>query len=337
MPQNCLKYFVIVNRTLRGFGNVGKIMTRMRQPAFEGQGSDGTSARQRIAHDRDEGYLAVFSRLPGAILRAAFVVLLIAAPSLLMPLSSADSAMIVTLIAICAASFTLVEYTAVSPSMVEFRRAPPFNRLRFGTLFLTVLTLSLVLHRVDESSTLTRFFQVAGQRVGASIDFPYSPVRLLVLMMPDGTNIKVLENLRVAGGLSYLISLLATATFVIMLRVNRWPRRNGAFNVWVNLPRFDPTAGGDVVARLNRDSRVNIILGFLLPFLIPAIIKITVMLGGSIDLNDPQTMVWMVTAWAFLPASLLMRGVALSRVAQLIHQHRKRAYAQAVADGMLPA
>ena len=281
--------------------------------------------------------IAVFSRLPGALLRAAFVVLLIAAPSILMPLSSADSAMIVTLIAICAASFTLVEYTAASPSMVEFRRAPPFNRLRFGTLFITVMTLSLVLHRADEASTLTRFFQVAGERIGASIDFPYSPVRLLVLMMPDGTPANVLESLRVAGGLSYLISLIATATFVIMLRVNRWPRKTGAFNVWVNLPRFDPTVGGDVVARLNRDSRVNIILGFLLPFLIPAIIKITVILGGSIDLNDPQTMVWMVTAWAFLPASMLMRGVALSRVAQLIHIHRKRAYAQAVADGMLPA
>lgn len=311
-------------------------MTTMRQPA-QAQDQNGTKTRQSTAAGRNEGENAVLSRLPGAILRAMLVVLLIVMPSAMLPMSSVDSSLTVMLIAIFAAIFTLVEYTASSPSVVEFRSAPPFNRVRFVALFVTIFMLSILCSHTNSSDTFTRFFHLIGERVGASIDFPYSPVRLFLLMMPSDTSAETLSSMRTAAGLSYLISLISIAVFVVMLKMRRWPKRNGTFNVWVNLPRFDPTAGGDVVARLNRDSSVNLMLGFLLPFLIPAIIKIVFLFGGNLSLDDPQTLIWAVTAWAFLPASLLMRGVALSRVAQLIHKQRKKAYAQALADGALPA
>ena len=279
----------------------------------------------------------MLSRLPGALFRAFLVVLLIVVPSVFLPLTSSDGSLVVLLIAMCAAFFTLVEYAGASPSIVEFRDAPPFNRIRFVALLLTVMILSVVLSDVAQTSAAAELLQLFGQRIGQSMDFPFSPVRLLVLMMPADTSSATIEALRISGGLAYLTSLLSIAIFVIMLRMRRWPRRSGTFNVWVNLPRFDPTAGGDVVARLNKDSGVNLILGFLLPFVIPAVVKVITLFGGTVNISDPQTMLWMITAWAFLPASLLMRGVALSRVAQLIHTQRKKAYAQAVSDGMLPA
>lgn len=311
-------------------------MTRMRQPALS-QDQNGTMARQSTVAGRIEGGNAVITRLPGATLRAILVVLLIVVPSVMLPTNAVDSSLTVMMIAVFAAVFTLVEYVAASPSVVEFRSAPPFNRVRFVALFVTVFLLSLLMSSTHNDATFTRLFQVIGERVGASIDFPYSPVRLFLLMMPADTSIETLTKMRSAAGLSYLISLISIAVFVVLLRMRRWPKRYGSFNVWVNLPRFDPTAGGDVVARLNRDSSVNLILGFLLPFIIPAIIKVVFLFGGRLNLDDPQTLIWAVAAWAFLPASLLMRGVALSRVAQLIHIQRKRAYAQAVADGALPA
>lgn len=279
----------------------------------------------------------MFSRLPGAIARSILVVFLVALPTAILSPGSPDNAMLVTLIAIFAGFFTFIEYSAISPSIVEFRQAPPFNRLRFISLFLTILILTLLARDVGTSSPIMRLFEALARQLGEATDFPFSPVRLLVLMLPPDTNAEVLRNIQAAGGVSYMISLTSIAIFVIMLRLKRWPKRYGTFNVWVNLPRFDPTAGGDVVARLNRDSAVNLILGFLLPFLIPAIVKIIVLLGGSIYIDDPQTMVWTVTAWAFLPASMLMRGVALSRVAGLIHRERKRAYQRALEDGLLPA
>lgn len=270
-------------------------------------------------------------------MRAAFVVLLISTPSILLHSASEDGAQVVALLSLFAALFTLVEYSAASPSIIEFRQAPPFNRVRFGALFITVVTLSFILNNDYVEGSIGHLVYLLGDRLGYAVDFPYSPVRLLVLMMPAGTDPEVLHNLRTAAGFSYLISLTSIAVFVVMLRMKRWPKRNGTFNVWVNLPTFDPTAGGDVVDRLNRDSQINLILGFLLPFLIPAFVKLTSLFVMSISLDNTQTLIWMVTAWAFLPASLLMRGVALSRVAQMIHKQRKRAYAKAVADGLVAA
>lgn len=263
------------------------------------------------------------------------MVLLVATPTAMLAGHGPDHALAVVIVAIFAAVFTLSEYAAESPSLVEFRAAPPFNRLRFFALLLTVFTLSVVALPPQEVSTVTRAIQVLGERIGTSMDIPYSPVRNILLMMPEGTDAQTVSDLRTFAGLSYLISLSSLAIFVILLRMRRWPKRRGTFNVWVNMPTFDPTSGGDVVQRLNRDSTFNLILGFLLPFLIPAVIKFAGLIIGPIELTDPQTMIWMVTAWAFLPASLLMRGVALSRVAQLIHKERKRAYRRAVDAGLL--
>lgn len=40
---------------------------------------------------------------------------------------------------------------------------------------------------------------------------------------------------------------------------------------------------------------------------------------------------------AFLPASMIMRGLALHRVADLIEEKRRRTYAEAEEDGLQPA
>ena len=102
-----------------------------------------------------------------------------------------------------------------------------------------------------------------------------------------------------------------------------WPIRKGAFNFWVNLPLFDPTAGGDVLRRLKRDAHVNIALGFLLPFVIPAVMELASEMIDPLSLANAQTMIWTMSAWAFLPASLIMRGVALGRIAGLIEEKMK--------------
>jgi hypothetical protein len=39
-------------------------------------------------------------------------------------------------------------------------------------------------------------------------------------------------------------------------------------------------------------------------------------------ISSPQTLIWSMAAWAFLPASLLMRGVAMARIADMIRTKR---------------
>ena len=278
----------------------------------------------------------MIARLAGAILRSVLIALLIATPALLMPNVVDDSTQIVALFAILAAGLTFVEYNSSFPSIVEFREAPPFNRLRFGALFATILCLTLISKGKIEPTLLTNALTSIGTILGNAIDFPYSPVRLVVLMLPDDAPQWMIASVRTAAGLSYLISLVAMTLFLILVRILGWPARNGAFNVWINLPLFDPTAGGDVLYRLKRDSRVNIALGFLLPFIIPAVVKAASDLIDPISLANPQTLIWTMAAWAFLPASMIMRGIAMGRVAEMIEEKRRRAYA-ADAEGMQPA
>jgi len=277
----------------------------------------------------------VISRLAGAVMRAFLVIVLVALPSLVLPGTSTDSAQIVALVAIFGAALTIVEYASDYPGLVEFRDAPPFNRIRFLSLFITVLLLTLIARGEVAPTTTTLFVEAVGSLIGQAIDFPYSPVRLVVLMLPPDAGVEQINLVRTSAGLAYLISLLTLAIFLILQRLRGWPLRTGSFNVWVNLPTFDPTAGGDVVERLERDARVNIALGFILPFLMPAVIKAATSLFGSVSLENPQTLIWTVAAWSFLPASLFMRGIAMGRIAGMIKDKRRRTSA-AEQGGLLP-
>ncbi|EYD73108.1 hypothetical protein [Limimaricola hongkongensis] len=275
------------------------------------------------------------TRLTGGILRAVLVMLLIATPSLLLQAGGSGTPEIVALIALGAGLFTAVEYTSLSPSLVEFRDAPPFNRIRFATIALSVFLLSLLARDGTEPSTFTALVAALAAPLGHALDIPYSPVRLVMLTLPDGTPAALADQVRSGAALSYLLSLGSLASFAALLRFRGWPMRSGNFNVWINLPTFDPTSGPDVIWRLRRDGQFNLVLGFLLPFVVPALLSIGVPLLGPLDLSNPHTMIWMLTGWAFLPASLLMRGVALQRVADMIGAQRERASAREA--GLMPA
>ena len=271
----------------------------------------------------------MISRLAGAVFRALLVILMIATPSLMLASTTMDTAQIVALVCIVSGVFTFAEYSATAPSLIEFRDAPPFNRVRFFGLAATLLALTVIATGATDPTPLTILFSAVGGGLAEAMDFPFSPVRLVVLMLPAEASTALVDSVRTAAGLSYLVSLLSLAFFVIAFRVHKWPNQKGGFNVWTNLPTFDPTAGGDVVDRLERDGQINLILGFILPFLIPAIVKLASDVFNPIQLQDAHTLIWTMTAWAFIPASLIMRGIAMLRVAQMIAIQRENAYLNA--------
>lgn len=271
----------------------------------------------------------MFTRLAGAALRGILVALLVATPSLLLPAYTAGSTEMVALLAILAGVLTFAEYNTEFPSILEFRDAPPLNRQRFFCLFAIIFLLTIVAKNHYEPSSLTMLVAGFGGLIGHIVDFPYSPVRLVLLMLPDETLIRTKDFIRLAAGVSYVVALITVLSFVISVRILGWPTSRGAFNVWVNLPLFDPTTGGDVVRRLRRDGNINIVAGVLLPFVIPAAIKLASDWIDPAMYRDPQTVIWVVSAWAFLPASMIMRGVAMTRIAQLIEEKRRRVYANA--------
>ncbi len=265
----------------------------------------------------------MISQVFGAVVRAFLMALLVITPAMLLPGVGGDTAQVMLLFALFAGLLTFIEYSTRYPGIVEFRYAPPYNRIRFLTLFTIVALLGVMLRGQSEPSTLSLLIEALGTLIGEAMDFPYSPVRLVTLMLPPQSSPEHVATVRAAAGLSYLASLFMLIVFVCTLRIRRWPTRREAFNVWVNLPTFDPTAGGDAVARLDRSAVLNIALGFLLPFLIPAAIMAASTLLQPIFLREPQTLIWTIAAWAFLPASLLMRGVAIGRIARMIRDKRR--------------
>jgi hypothetical protein len=276
----------------------------------------------------------VIGEMTGAALRALLVALLIAMPSMLISGVGIDGSQFVMLLALLAAGLVMMEYTSAYPSLIAFRHAPPYNRLRFGVIFLAVLILTLVYRGTSDPGHLTQIMTSIGVILGNMSDFPYSPVRLAVLMLPIGTDDALVASVRMAAGVCYSLSVAMVLVFMALVRLCAWPGRHGAFNVWINLPMFDATSGADVVARLKAHGRINLILGFLLPFLIPAAVYAA---SGSIDfgaLSVPQTLIWTMCIWAFLPASLMMRGIAMMRIATMIEDKRRRTYA--AAEGLLP-
>ena len=283
----------------------------------------GQRAWQSTVLGQFEGGKAVVSRLTGAAVRAFLVMVLFATPSVLLPDVGTDTKQMVALVALFVGLLTLVEYNTTYPGLIEFRDAPPFNRVRYLMLFATIFTLGVIQRGITDPSTLTDLMSAIGELIGRAMDFPYSPVRLATLTMTDAASPDQVAAVRTAAGMAYLISLISLSAFVILLKAGSWPKRDEAFNVWVNLPTFDPTAGGDVVERLERDARINIALGFLLPFVIPAIVKTASEGFEPLTLTTPQTLIWTLAAWAFLPASLFMRGIAMGRIADMIREKRR--------------
>ena len=299
----------------------GGFLVRMRELVVAG-------LKRRVVDQIEGAARTWLSRATGAAVRALLVMVLVVLPSVVLPDIGTDTKQIVALVALFAGALVFVEYNAVYPSLVEFRDGAPFNRIRYLMLLAIVLFLSVIVADRVEPTTVTGLFRALGDAVGTALDFPYSPVRLATFLVNDAATADQIADLRAAAGTAYLLSLLSLAVFVIVLKLEGWPSTKSAFNVWVNLPTFEPTAGGDVVDRLERDSRVNLGLGFLLPFLIPALISILTVGLPPDALTSSQTLVWAMAAWAFLPASLLMRGVAMARIADMVRVKR----AQKIAD-----
>ncbi len=267
-------------------------------------------------------------RVFSAGLRALLMALMVAMPALVVPSSGPDSSAVLMLAALLAAMLTLSEYASSSPSFIEFRSAPPFNRIRFMLLSAMLLGAALCLRDTVAPNALSGPVAALAQTIGQALDVPFSPVRIFVLIGTDTMAGADPDLLRSLAGLTLALAVGAIIIFVPLIRIMRWPIRKGAFNVWINLPLFDPTAGGDVIYRLKRDANINVALGCLLPFLMPALLKAGSSFGIVLPLGDPQTLIWTVTAWAFLPTSLILRGIALWRVCDLIEEKRRRAYAQ---------
>ena len=249
---------------------------------------------------------------------------MVLAPSLLLGGTEAGAGDAVLIVAFFAAVFTLMEYGCATPSLVEFRDAPPVNRIRFAMLALTSSAIAVACDGSGAGASLSRLALAVGGLLGHAMDFPGSPIRLVLWLVPEGADAERVRLLRAASGLAYLVSLVSLTVFAIVIRARAWPAPDAPFNVWINLPRLQPKPGLDMVRRLRRDGAVDLALGLALPYLTPPAAVGLARIYGISMLGSDLAMVWAMSLWAFLPASLLLRGIAIRRLALLLALRRRR-------------
>lgn len=272
----------------------------------------------------------------GALKRALMVLIAALLPTLLIPQSAPETGQIVLLAGLFAAAVVFSEYASPYPALVEFRFAAPFNRTRFALLAVTAVLLALIQRGQVIDGPLPDAVLGVAATLGAALDFPLSPVRLLMGALPASIGVDEAMMVRNGAALALVVALLTLAGFATAMRLNLWPMGQGPFNVWINLPTFDPTAGNDVVERLLRHGRVNVMLGFLTPALLPGVVMVSGLMAQPIDFTAPINYVWGIALWAFLPTAMIMRGLAMGRVARMIRANRRR-LADGEADGYATA
>lgn len=309
---------------------MGRIVAKLRQagllPGVHRHKNEAPGTARR-AESRQMGKTGANANFPGAVIRALCMAGLVMLPALLVPSVTAEVAQLMVLLALFAGGIVFAEYSSEYPGIIEFRFAAPFNRTRFLLVALMVLMLALILRH---GAAPGAGGAVAGLAVGLAtacgqlLDFALSPVRLLVAALPEGLGAAHLAAVHDGASLALVLGLTTVLGFIAAIRLNFWPMGQSPFNVWINLPTFDPTAGNDVVERLLRTARINILLGVFLPFLLPGVIVVSAVLVQPLTLESPMGFVWGIVLWAYLPVSLVMRGVAKIRVARMIRANRRR-------------
>lgn len=259
----------------------------------------------------------MIGRLAGGTLRAFALVLIIAAPAFLLPNVTTASQEITLIVAGIAAAFTIFEYASTHPGLIDFRFAPPYNRVRYAIFGAQVLSL-VFLCRADagNDSFSIAYLALVDQTI-ALIDFPLSPVTMAGSLLGGG------ELIVRAAGLSFLVTYVALTAFGIFLWIVPWPVGRRDFNLWINLPTFEPGYGQDVERRLYRDGMFNMFLGVGLIYLLPVVGSFVEGWLDPIRTGDYQALVWSATFWGFVSGSLMIRGAAILKVSYLIRRTRR--------------
>jgi hypothetical protein len=302
---------------------MGRIAATLRQIVASRRGSKGEGP-QRPGYQAGMTEPQVTTGLSGALARATMVALAVVAPAVLVPQVAPETGQVLLLIALFAAAVVFAEYASAYPALIEFRFAAPYNRTRFALIALMAVLLSLIQRGQGLDGALPQMVAGLASVLGGLLDQPFTPVRLLLGALPAEIGLEQALLVRDGAALAMVLALLTVGGFAAAMRLNLWPMGQGPFNVWINLPTFDPTAGNDVVLRLLRQGRLNIWMGALMPALLPGVVMLTGLMAQPVDFTAPMNYVWGLTVWAFVPTALIMRGMAMTRVARMIRANRRR-------------
>ncbi len=249
------------------------------------------------------------------------VAVIIAAPSYLVPDATRSTQEISLIIGGLVAVFVLFEYGAAQPGVIDFRFAPPYNRARVA-VFTVVLVLVTFYTRAlaNEDPFSPELIQFA-DRLVAMANFNFSPVALAAdSLAPEDADLA--QRIRGAAALTLFAAGAGALLFIVILWLFKWPTGRKNFNLWANLPTFNPNSKKPVDRRLANTAWLNILAGLALPFIArAAAARADGLLDASVFQRD-LPLIWASALWATGSALLVLRGAALLKVARLVARAR---------------
>lgn len=261
----------------------------------------------------------MLTRLAGASVRAALVAAMIVLPAIVLPEISPNAADLAILSAAIAAAFVVFEYGFTTPSLIEFRFAAPYNRIRFALLALLLTAIAFAFRGTVEQTATTiavSSFAVTSANIW---EFSGSPLVFFNALTQElETEGRIL--LSNAAALALSITLLALILFSTVIWMFHWPLKAKNFNLWVNMPNFDSNIDDETQQTLRQSALVSMVIGLSLPFLIPQAALVFMGPLQPITATNSLLLLWMIAIWCFVPAASILRSVALYKVANLVGQ-----------------
>lgn len=259
-------------------------------------------------------------RLQGAGVRALAVMACFSAPALAMsarvPEGELSGNVVASLVpAAAAALFVLLEYGARTPSLIDFRFAAPINRMRFALICAVLGAVTLCVATQGPNGAATPFAELA-----SALDFRFSPARMAAESLARPAARGPDPEALAAAATALTASTLATLAALAAIGSGRWPRDPDRFNPWTNMPTFEPATGAEASVRLRRLGAQVVVTALALPI---ALLVVGRAATGLIDADaflSPLTLTWSATIWAATPGLLVVRGVAILRLAKLAGQ-----------------
>ncbi|SFI87942.1 hypothetical protein [Albimonas pacifica] len=251
-------------------------------------------------------------------LRAVLAAAIAAVPALLLTSApgGGDSRTAGLVLAAAAGLYVLVEYGARTPALIDFRFAPPINRLRFALAALTLLATTACVSFADGPGPLAATF--AG--FGAAMDFPFSPVRMAADIFTRASAPAPDPAVEYAAATAFCVALACTLAFGAAIWFGAWPRAGERMNLLVNLPTFDVERDDRGAPRLRLLGAQVLVTaaGTLFAMLVVGGFAVALLAPG-VEIS-PLALVWSATLWAAAPGAMALRGVALLKLARRLRR-----------------
>ena len=257
----------------------------------------------------------MFTRVAGAFIRGALVVLLVAYPGMSLPVESDVAISLYSFLSLIGGAIVWIEYAFASPNLIEFRFCPPYNRLRYASL---MLILVLLVYLYPDRAVESKFYFLISEISKLCLyvwNFEYSPVPVFALVLAQGDPYLTLQFARMAA-LSLSLSILYSTAYIIASRGFRAHLEAGPFNFYLNLPTT--TLSEDKIPRrqLKALAVLSVVVGLTLPFVIPVFLREFADWIETEPLAYRPTVVWAIALWAWVPGIAVLRGMALYSISK---------------------